>query len=173
MIFSSFFYHISSYACRLGKSCFCNRRKPSGHGRQGLGAIRAVWSTWRALTKQFPREWLRRFPGVSARGRIHFRTYLPVRFFVFFSQSTFQTTGNNSSMQRACLPPADYKPTTLTPSSRSRQHHARVASPRCAMSSCFIGACDRSPATPPPLPLLLAVYDCVIPLHNTAVSASV
>ena len=50
------------------------------------------------------------------------------------------------SMQRTCLPPADYKTTTLPPSSSSsRQHHARVAGPRCALGSCCVGACDRSP----------------------------
>ena len=55
-----------------------------------------------------------------------------------------QTTDSNGSMQRACLPPADYKTTTLPPRSSSRQHLGRLAGPRCAMPSC-IGSCNRSP----------------------------
>ena len=46
-----------------------------------------------------------------------------------------QTTENNS-MKRVCLPPADYKTITLPPRSSSRQHHARLAGPRCAVPSC-------------------------------------
>ena len=48
-----------------------------------------------------------------------------------------QTTDSNGSMQRACLPPADYKTTTLPPRSSGRQHHARLAGSRCAMPDCF------------------------------------
>ena len=78
--------------------------------------------------------------GGSVRGLIHFHTYVPIRFFfVFFCSSTAHTTDSNSSIQRACLPPPDYKPTTLPP-----QHYERIASPRCTIA-CFIGACDRSP----------------------------
>ena len=48
-----------------------------------------------------------------------------------------QTADNsNSSMQSACFLPADYRTTTLPPSS-SRKHHARVAGPRCALTNCF------------------------------------
>ena len=51
-------------------------------------------------------------------------------------QPRAQTT-DSSTMQRACLPPTDYKTTALPPSSSSRQHHARVAGARCAMASCL------------------------------------
>ena len=53
-----------------------------------------------------------------------------------FTRSTAQTADNKSSMQGALLLTADYETTTLPPGS-SRQHHARVAGPRCAMASYF------------------------------------
>ena len=119
-----------------------DRGRPSAHSRQGLGSICAVCLTWRALKVFFRREWTRRFPGFSVRALIHFHTYKYVRFFLFFARSTAQTTHN--SKQRACLPPADCETKTLLPSSSTRQHHVRVAGPRCDMASRFIGACDRS-----------------------------
>ena len=53
------------------------------------------------------------------------------------AQPRAQARDNDSNMKRACLLPADCKTTTLPPSSNSRQHHVRVAGPRCAMTSCF------------------------------------
>ena len=43
----------------------------------------------------------------------------------------------DSSMTRTFLPPADHKTTTLPPRSSIRQHHPRLAGPRCAVPSCF------------------------------------
>ena len=65
------------------------RGRPSGHGRQGLGAIRAVWRAWRALEDFFSAGvdttisrvfFLRRYfvPGI-----LHFST----SFFLFFAQT--------------------------------------------------------------------------------------
>ena len=64
--------------------------------------------------------------------------YVRTIIFCFLSgaQPRAQTT-DSSTMQRACLPPTDYKTTALPPSSSSRQHHARVAGARCAMASCL------------------------------------
>ena len=44
-----------------------DRGRPSGHGRGGLGSVRAVCRAWRALQVFFRREW-RRFPGFSSGG---------------------------------------------------------------------------------------------------------
>ena len=59
--------------------------------------------------------------------------------FLLGAQPRAQTPDNNISMQRTCLPPADFKTTALPPcsSSSSRQHRARVAGPLCAMVTCF------------------------------------
>ena len=82
------------------------------------------------------REYVRRFPGGSVRGLIHFHTY--VQLVVIFARGRAQTTDNTAACRVHAYPrPPDYKITTLPPSTSSRQHHARVTGPRCAEAICF------------------------------------
>ena len=76
-------------------------------------------------------------------------------------------------MQRACLPPADYKTTTLPPSSGSnrRQHHARAAGPRYGKARCLSEPAIDHPTTlrTTSAAAVLAVCDRTVQ-HNTAIS---
>ena len=63
------------------------------------------------------------------------RTYDFLSFvFLFCSEHTAQEP--RQQIATATLPPGDYKNTTQPPRSSSRQHHARLAGPRCAVPSC-------------------------------------
>ena len=78
------------------------------------------------------------FPGFLHEAQLFIHTY---EFCCPDLRYNYQITA--STMQRACLPPADYKAKALPPGSSSRHHHARH--PMASCFHAFIWACDRSP----------------------------
>ena len=84
----------------------------------------------------FPRKWMR------ACMRPYSFSYLRTTFFkicFYFARSTKPKSKSSNERQKQphaesmLLPPADYTNTPLPPRGSSRQHHARLAGPRCAM----------------------------------------
>ena len=71
------------------------RRRPSGHNRRGLGAIRAVCRAWRALKSFFRHEWIiDGFPGFLFKAFICTRYYPPFfEMLVFFAYTRLFDNG--------------------------------------------------------------------------------
>ena len=144
--------------------------RPSEHFGRGLGAIRALWSAWQALNVFFP-------AGVDktiSRGfcmRPYSFSYVRTSY-IFFScllgtQPGAHTT-ESSTMQRACLPLADYtklQPCRPAAAAGSTMRMWQVRAVRWLVA--LVGACDRSPDhTTTTSPSLLAAC-CMIMYHTT------
>ena len=135
-----------SLRTRAVKAKFYCRGRPSGHwsksGRYPSSIERVSFFFFAGVDKSFSLGFCVRPNSFSC-----VRTTVKKMCYLFCSEHSprAQITDNSSSMQRACLPPADYKTTALPPRSCSRQHHARLAGPRCVCVVAFIGWSDRSP----------------------------
>ena len=70
-----------------------DRGRPSGHGRRGLGSIRAVCCAWRALKIAFRREWIRRFPGFLFEALVCTRNPPFFEMLVFFAHTYLYENG--------------------------------------------------------------------------------
>ena len=62
-VFSRFYLFVRALLAETLKGFEGEGRPDSG---RGLSLIRALWRSWQALKVFFRREWIRRFPGVSA-----------------------------------------------------------------------------------------------------------